>query len=108
MNTLVIVESPAKAKKIGEYLGGDYKVVASAGHIRDLPTETKQISAKLREGLEEKYQRLGIDIPNNFKPLYIVIEDKKDIVKRIKDLVKSADQVLLATDGDAEGEALTA
>lgn len=106
MNTLVIVESPAKAKKIGEYLGGDYKVVASAGHIRDLPTETKQISAKLREGLEEKYQRLGIDIPNNFKPLYIVIEDKKDIVKRIKDLVKSADQVLLATDGDAEGEAI--
>ncbi|MBR6700946.1 MAG: type I DNA topoisomerase [Firmicutes bacterium] len=88
--TLVIVESPAKAKSIGKFLGSKYKVVASVGHIRDLPKST-----------------LGIDIENNFEPKYITIKGKGDIVKELKKEAKAAKKVMLATDPDREGEAIS-
>ncbi len=88
--TLVIVESPAKAKSIGKFLGSKYKVVASVGHIRDLPKST-----------------LGIDIENNFEPKYITIKGKGSIVKELKREAKNAQNVMLATDPDREGEAIS-
>ena len=87
---LVIVESPAKAKTIEKYLGKDYKVVASMGHLRDLPKST-----------------LGIDIENNFEPKYIPVKDHGDVIKSLKALVKDSDIVYLATDPDREGEAIS-
>ena len=93
MKNLVIVESPSKSKTIEKYLGKDYKVVSSKGHIRDLATKGK-------EGL-------GVDVENNFKPTYEVSKDKKDVVKQLKNLVKDSDFVYLATDPDREGEAIS-
>ncbi len=87
---LVIVESPAKAKTIAKYLGGDYRVYASGGHISDLPTKG-----------------LGIDIENNFQPEYVVSSDKKTLIKRLKDESSNAEEVWLATDPDREGEAIS-
>lgn len=87
---LVIVESPAKAKTIAKYLGGDYKVDASGGHISDLPTKG-----------------LGIDIENNFQPEYVISSDKKALIKRLKEETEKADEVWLATDPDREGEAIS-
>ncbi len=89
MSNLVIVESPAKAKTIKGYLGKNYKVTASKGHVRDLPKST-----------------LGIDIENNFTPKYINIRGKGDLIKELKSEAKSADTVFLATDPDREGEAI--
>tara|TARA_B100000927_G_C16466262_1_gene469809 strand:- start:297 stop:2738 length:2442 start_codon:yes stop_codon:yes gene_type:complete len=86
---LVIVESPAKAKTIEKFLGKDYKVVSSNGHIADLPSK-----------------ELGIDIDNNYEPKYIVTSDKKDIVRKLKKESKSAEMVWLASDEDREGEAI--
>ena len=93
MKNLVIVESPSKSKTIEKYLGKDYKVVSSKGHIRDLATTGK-------EGL-------GVDVENDFKPTYVVSKDKKDTVKELKSLVSKADKVYLATDPDREGEAIS-
>ena len=93
MNNLVIVESPAKSKTIEKYLGGDYKVVSSKGHIRDLATTGKY--------------GLGIDIEDNFKPNYIAIKGKAKDIASLKKLAKSADKVILATDPDREGEAIS-
>src|SRR5687768_10518612 len=87
---LVIVESPAKAKTIEGYLGKDFTVKASFGHIRDLPKGNN-----------------AIDIKNNFTPTYIVSEDKEQVVKDLKKLVKEAEAVWLATDEDREGEAIS-
>ena len=87
---MVIVESPAKAKTIEKYLGDDYKVVASMGHLRDLPKST-----------------LGIDIENDFEPKYIPVKDHKDVIDTLKKLSKSAKTVYLATDPDREGEAIS-
>ncbi|MDY5277253.1 MAG: toprim domain-containing protein, partial [Erysipelotrichaceae bacterium] len=93
MKNLVIVESPSKSKTIEKYLGKDYKVVSSKGHIRDLATTGK-------EGL-------GVDVENDFKPTYVVSKDKKDTVKELKSLVSKAEKVYLATDPDREGEAIS-
>lgn len=93
MKNLVIVESPSKSKTIEKYLGKDYKVVSSKGHIRDLATRGK-------EGL-------GVDVEHEFKPNYVVSKEKKDVVKELKQLVSKADNVLLATDPDREGEAIS-
>ena len=90
MAKLVIVESPAKAKTIGKYLGKGYKVTASMGHIRDLPAS-----------------QLGIDVENGYKPHYITIKGKAKLVRELKDEAKKADGVLLATDPDREGEAIS-
>ena len=102
-HALVIVESPAKARKIGEYLGDGYVVESSIGHIRDLPRGAADVP-KAYKG--EKWARLGIDVENDFKPLYVVSSDKKDQIKKLKNLMKDADTLFLATDKDREGEAI--
>ena len=89
---LVIVESPAKSKTIGHYLGEDYVVEASVGHIRDLAISGKG--------------GFGVDVENGFKPTYVIDKDKKDVVKKLEALKKKADEVILATDPDREGEAI--
>ncbi len=87
---LIIVESPTKAKTIQKYLGKDYTVIASSGHIRDLPERT-----------------LGISIDKDFEPGYVISKDKKEIIKKLKSAVKSSDDIYLATDPDREGEAIS-
>ena len=100
---LVIVESPAKARKIASYLGGDYQVESSRGHIRDLPRGAADVPAKYK-GLP--WARLGVDVDHDFEPLYIVTPEKKSTVTELKSALKDADELLLATDGDREGEAI--
>src|SRR3989344_5775808 len=87
---LVIVESPAKSKTISKYLGGDYKVVASVGHVRDLPKSNKK----------------AIDIEGGFIPHYEISKGKEKVVHEIQALAKNADEIILATDPDREGEAI--
>ncbi len=101
--SLVIVESPAKAKTISKILGKDYVVEASIGHIRDLPRSAKEIPAKVKK---EKWSRLGINIESDFEPLYVVSDAKKSHVSHLKKLLKSADELYLATDEDREGESI--
>src|SRR3954469_14885222 len=100
---LVIVESPAKAKTIAGYLGPDYVVESSIGHIRDLPHNASEIPAKLKG---EEWARLGVNVDNDFKPLYVVDARKKKVVSDLKAKLKNADELLLATDEDREGEAI--
>ena len=100
---LVIVESPAKARTIAGYLGDGYVVESSIGHIRDLPRNAAEVP-KSHKG--EAWARMGIDVDNDFKPLYVVNSDKKDHLKHLKALMKEADQLYLATDEDREGEAI--
>jgi DNA topoisomerase I len=100
---LVIVESSTKAKKIAQYLGKDYVVEASVGHIRDLPRGASDVPAKYKG---EPWARLGVDVDNQFAPLYIVTPEKKGKVAELKDALKSVDELLLATDHDREGEAI--
>ena len=100
---LVIVESPAKAKTIGGYLGSGYVVEASIGHIRDLPRNAADVPAKYKG---EPWARLGVDVDHDFEPLYVVSPDRKQQVSKLKALVKDADELYLATDEDREGEAI--
>ena len=100
---LVIVESPAKARTIAGFLGDEFVVESSVGHIRDLPRNAAEVPASHKG---EKWARLGIDVDNDFKPLYIVSAQKKDVVKRLKDKLKGATELYLATDEDREGEAI--
>jgi len=97
---LVIVESPAKAKTIAGYLGDDFVVESSVGHIRDLPERAADIPAEYKK---EKWARLGVDVEDGFRPLYVVDPDKKKKVSELKKLLKDADELLLATDEDREG-----
>ncbi len=99
---LVIVESPAKAKTIGQYLGDGYEVLASVGHIRDL-VEPKNLPPELKKGSLGKF---SIDVENGFAPYYVVSEEKKRTVADLKKALKGADQLYLATDEDREGEAI--
>ena len=89
-HNLIIVESPAKAKTIEKYLGNGYEVIASMGHLRDLPKKT-----------------MGIDIENNFEPKYQIMPERKELVKKLTQLSKKADHIYLATDPDREGEAIS-
>ncbi len=100
---LVIVESPAKARTIAGYLGKDYVVESSIGHIRDMPDKAAEIPAKYRG---EPWARLGVNIDADFEPLYVVNSDKRQQVSKLKNLLKDADELLLATDEDREGEAI--
>ena len=102
-NALVIVESPAKAKKIQEYLGSDFTVESSIGHIRDLPRNAADVPKAFKG---ESWARTGIDVDNGFKPLYVENRDKKDHIRLLKNLLKDADELYLATDEDREGEAI--
>ena len=100
---LVIVESPAKAKTIAQYLGDDYVVESSIGHIRDLPSKAAEIPNAYRK---EKWASMGIDVDNDFKPIYVVSDRKSAHVKKLKSLLKDASELVLATDEDREGEAI--
>ncbi len=100
---LVIVESPAKARTIAGYLGRGYVVESSIGHIRDMPDKAAEIPQKYRA---EPWARLGVDVDNDFAALYVVPSDKKQQVSKLKTLLKDADELLLATDEDREGEAI--
>ncbi|MGV8874084.1 MAG: type I DNA topoisomerase, partial [Rhodococcus sp. (in: high G+C Gram-positive bacteria)] len=100
---LVIVESPTKAKKIAPYLGSNYVVEASVGHIRDLPRGAADVPAKYKG---EAWARLGVDVDHDFEALYVVSPEKKGKVAELKSLLKDADELYLATDPDREGEAI--
>ncbi|HZA30194.1 MAG TPA: type I DNA topoisomerase [Propionibacteriaceae bacterium] len=100
---LVIVESPTKAAKIASFLGDDYVVESSRGHVRDLPTGAAEVPAKYKG---EKWARTGVDVDNGFQALYVVNPDKKATLRSLKDALSGADELLLATDGDREGEAI--
>jgi len=99
----VIVESPTKARKIAGYLGSNYVVESSRGHIRDLPRNAADVPAKYKS---EPWARLGVNVDQNFEPLYIVSPEKKSTVTELKGLLKDVDELYLATDGDREGEAI--
>jgi DNA topoisomerase-1 len=100
---LVIVESPAKAKKIAEFLGPDYVVEASIGHIRDLPQRASDIPAEYKK---VAWAKEGVNVEHGFEPLYVVHPDKKRKITELKALLKGCDELLLATDEDREGEAI--
>jgi DNA topoisomerase-1 len=100
---LVIVESPAKAKTIAGYLGSDFVVESSIGHIRDLPQNASEIPAKYKE---EGWARLGVNVDKDFEPLYVVDSRKRKVVSDLRAKLKEADELLLATDEDREGEAI--
>jgi len=100
---LVIVESPAKARTIAGYLGPDFVVESSVGHIRDLPDSAAEIPEKYKG---EAWARLGVDVEHGFEPLYVVDPDKKKTVAQLKKQLADADELLLATDEDREGEAI--
>ncbi|WP_110180571.1 type I DNA topoisomerase [Nocardioides solisilvae] len=100
---LVIVESPTKAQKIGGFLGKGYVVESSIGHIRDLPQSAAEIPAKIKD---KPWGRFGVDVENGFEPYYVVPRDKKSHISKLKQLLKDADELFLATDEDREGEAI--
>src|SRR6195256_3134411 len=100
---LVIVESPAKAKTIAGFLGRDVVVESSIGHIRDLPRSAADVPAAFKA---EPWARLGVDVDNGFKPLYVVAKEKKAQVSKLKSLMRDASEVYLATDEDREGESI--
>jgi DNA topoisomerase I len=100
---LVIVESPTKARKLAGYLGSNYIVESSRGHIRDLPRAAADVPAKYKS---QPWARLGVNVDEDFEPLYIVSPDKKSTVTELKGLLKDVDELYLATDGDREGEAI--
>jgi len=101
--TLVIVESPTKARTISAYLGPEAVVESSMGHIRDLPRSAAEIPAKAKG---ESWARLGVNVESDFEPLYVVPKERRQQVKKLKDLLKDADELYLATDEDREGEAI--
>ena len=100
---LVIVESPAKARKIGSYLGKDYIVMASYGHVRDLPAKAAEVPAAVKK---EPWATLGVNTGADFEPLYVIPQDKKKLVKELKAALKDAQELFLATDEDREGESI--
>ncbi|MCA9058931.1 MAG: type I DNA topoisomerase, partial [Planctomycetaceae bacterium] len=100
---LVIVESPTKAKKISGFLGADYVVRASLGHVRDLPARAAEIPAAVKN---EAWARVGVNVENDFDPLYVVPADKKKLITELKDLLKNVDELIVATDEDREGESI--
>ncbi|HUF14731.1 MAG TPA: type I DNA topoisomerase [Acidimicrobiia bacterium] len=101
--SLVIVESPTKARTISAFLGSDAIVESSMGHIRDLPRSAAEIPARAKG---EEWARLGVDVDNDFEPLYVVPKERKSQVKKLRDLLAGADELYLATDEDREGEAI--
>jgi DNA topoisomerase I len=100
---LVIVESPAKAKTIAGYLGDGFVVESSIGHVRDLPRNAADVPSGLKQ---EAWARLGIDVDNDFKPLYVVSPERRDQIRKLKAILKDVDELYLATDEDREGEAI--
>ncbi len=101
--SLVIVESPTKAKTISAFLGSDSIVESSMGHIRDLPRSASEIPARAKG---EDWARLGVNVENDFEPLYVVPKERKDRIKKLKEILKDVDELYLATDEDREGESI--
>ncbi|MEG4804756.1 type I DNA topoisomerase [Microcoleus sp. ARI1-B5] len=104
MSTLVIVESPTKARTIRNFLPSTYRVEASMGHVRDLPSSAEEIPEAVKG---EKWAQLGVNVEADFEPLYVIPKDKKKIVKELKDALKDATELILATDEDREGESIS-
>ena len=102
---LVVVESPAKARKIGGYLGRDYTVMASMGHVRDLPANASEIPEEIKKQ-KKSWASLGVNVESDFEPLYVVPKDKRKIVAQLKSALKDASELILATDEDREGESI--
>ncbi|MDR2799080.1 MAG: type I DNA topoisomerase, partial [Bifidobacteriaceae bacterium] len=102
-NKLVIVESPAKARKISSYLGKDYNVIASIGHVRDLPVPS-ELPEEMKKG---PFSKFAVNVENDFEPYYAIMKGKKKIVRDIKKQLKDANELYLATDEDREGEAIS-
>ncbi len=103
MKRLVVVESPTKARTIRKFLPDNYLVEASMGHVRDLPASAAEIPEKYKKSV---WSRLGVDVENDFKPLYVVPSDKKKIVRELKSALKGAEALFIATDEDREGESI--
>src|SRR3990167_7928191 len=103
-NALVIVESPTKAKTIRKFLPKNFKVLASMGHVRDLPQSASEIPASLKK---EAWAKIGVNVEQNFEPLYVVPKGKSKIIKELKDELKEASELYLATDEDREGESIS-
>jgi DNA topoisomerase-1 len=101
---LVIVESPAKARTIQKFLPGHFVVESCMGHIRDLPQSARQVPAELKE---QPWARLGVDVADSFRPLYVVPENRQETVDRLREQLATADELVLATDEDREGEAIS-
>lgn len=104
INKLVIVESPTKAKTIRGFLPKGFRVMASMGHVRDLPQSAAEIPAKVKG---EKWAQLGVNINKDFEPLYVIPKTKKKLVQELKDALKDSDELFLATDEDREGESIS-
>jgi DNA topoisomerase-1 len=102
--SLVIVESPAKARTISKFLGKNYVIEASIGHVRDLPEGAKQVPAQFKG---QKWANLGVNVEGEFEPIYVVPPEKTEHVRKLKSLVKTAGELYLATDEDREGEAIS-
>ena len=103
MKRLVVVESPTKIKKLREYLPQGYHIEASRGHVRDLPSSAAEIPDKYKG---QEWARLGVDVEHDFEPLYVVPPEKRAVVKNLKEALKDADELIIATDGDREGESI--
>jgi DNA topoisomerase I len=102
---LVVVESPAKARKIGGYLGRNYTVMASMGHVRDLPANASEIPEEIKKQ-KKPWASLGVNVEQDFEPLYVVPKDKLKVVAQLKQALKDASELILATDEDREGESI--
>jgi DNA topoisomerase-1 len=100
---LVVVESPAKARKINAFLGSDYKVLASMGHVRDLPAKAADIPPEMKK---QPWATLGVNVEAGFDPLYVIPKEKKKVISELKAALKDADELILATDEDREGESI--
>ncbi|MBW7881705.1 MAG: type I DNA topoisomerase [Caldilineaceae bacterium] len=103
MAKLVIVESPTKAKTISRFLSGDFVIKASMGHVRDLPASASEIPAKYKG---EPWSRVGVNVEADFEPLYVVPDKKRKVINELKEALKKADELILATDEDREGESI--
>src|SRR6185369_7944464 len=102
--TLVIVESPTKARTLERFLGDRYTVKSSFGHVRDLPDSASQVPAEIKK---KKWGRIGVDTEGDFKPYYVVPDDKRKNVAELRAALKGASEVMLATDPDREGESIS-
>ena len=104
MATLVIVESPTKARTIRNYLPNSYQVEASMGHVRDLPSGAKEVPEEYKG---KPWKNLAINVEQNFEPIYVIPRTKEKVVKELKSALKKADELILATDEDREGESIS-
>ncbi|HYW35036.1 MAG TPA: type I DNA topoisomerase, partial [Balneolaceae bacterium] len=104
MKSLVIVESPTKIKTLKRYLPDEYEIDSSMGHIRDLPASAKEIPKKYKD---KEWSNLGVDVEHDFEPIYVIPRGKKKVVRKLKKLLKKSDELILATDEDREGEAIS-